>query len=115
MCFGSRTLDSHHFAGASRATKQAAAVRTGGANHREGDVHEFCVYTVAAVSVLARELVGALRGVEVGAEDKQALREMLVRLKLKEACAIVAAAPGPFAVLLVALVGYHVVHARLPR
>ena len=30
---------------------------------------------------------------------------MLVRLKLEEACAVVAAAPGPFAVLLVPLVG----------
>ena len=57
--------------------------------------------------VLVREL-GALRGVEVGAEYQQALREVLVRLKLKEASAVVAAAPSPFAVLLVALVGDHV-------
>ena len=34
--------------------------------------------------------------------------KVLVRLTLKETCAIVAAAPGPFAVLLVELVGYHV-------
>ena len=33
---------------------------------------------------------------------------MLVRLKLKEACAVVAATPGPFALLLVVLVGDHV-------
>ena len=52
-----------------------------------------------------RELLGALRVVEVGAEDEQALREVLVGLKLEEACAVVAAAPGPFAVLLVPLVG----------
>ena len=60
---------------------------------------------VAAVAVLVRELVGALRWVEVGAEDEQALCEVLVRLKLQEACAVVAAAPGPCAVLLVPLVG----------
>ena len=52
-----------------------------------------------------RELVGALRWVEVGAEDEQALREVLIRLNLEEACAVVAAAPGPCAVLLVPLVG----------
>ena len=34
--------------------------------------------------------------------------KVLVRLTLKETCAIVAAAPGPFAVLLIELVGYHV-------
>ena len=49
--------------------------------------------------------MGALRWVEVGAEDEQALREVLVRLQLEEAGAVVAAAPGPFAVLLVPLVG----------
>ena len=47
---------------------------------------------VGAVAVLVRELVGALRCVEVGAEYEQALREVLVRLKLEEACAVVAAA-----------------------
>ena len=65
-------------------------------------------YAVAAVSVLVRELMGALSGVEVGADDQQTLGEVLVRQKLKEACAVVAAAPGSFAVLLVALVCDHV-------
>ena len=45
-----------------------------------------------------RELVGELRGVQVGAEEQQALREVFVRLKLKEA----------WALLLVALVSDHV-------
>ena len=80
----------------------------GWANHREGEVHEFRDYAVAAVSVLVRELVGALLRVQVGSEDQQTVREVLVRLKIKEACAVVAAALGPFAVLLVALVGDHV-------
>ena len=71
----------------------------------EGEVHEFRDDAVGAVAVLVRELVGALRWVEVGAEDEQALREVLVRLKLEEACAVVDAAPGPCAVLLVPLVG----------
>jgi len=52
-----------------------------------------------------RELVGTLRWVEVGAAEEQALREVLVCLKLEEACAVVVAAPGPCAVLLVPLVG----------
>ena len=55
----------------------------------------------------------ALRWVEMGAEDQQALRKVLVRLKLKEACAIVVAAPGPFAVLLGALVGQGAVQLRV--
>ena len=36
-----------------------------GANHREGEVHEFRDDTVAAVSVLVRVLMKASRGVEV--------------------------------------------------
>ena len=72
------------------AFQHVAAVCAGVANHRDGEVHEFRNYTVAAVCVLGSELVGALRGVKVGAEDQQALREVLVRLKLKEACAVVA-------------------------
>ena len=90
------------------AFEQVTAVRAGGTKHRKGEVHELRDYAVAAVSVLVRELMGALRGVEVGADDQQTLGEVLVRQKLKEACAVVAAAPGSFAVLLVALVCDHV-------
>ena len=50
-----------------------------------------------------REL--ALREVQVGAKDQQALPEVLVRLRLNEASAVVAPAQGPFAVLLEELVG----------
>ena len=100
------------FAGASRATKPCAfsdqRSRKSQRFAQERRTIEFRYYAVAAVALLVRELVGALRGVEVGAEYKQALREILVSLKLKEACAVAAAAPGPFAVMLVALVGDHV-------
>ena len=72
--------------------QKITAFRPGGANRREGEVHEFRDYAVAAVSVLVRELVGALRVVQVGAEDQQTVRKVLVRLKLNEACAVVAAA-----------------------
>ena len=56
--------------------------------------------------------MGALRGVEVGADDQQALREVLGRLKLKEACAVVADARGPFAVLQEGLLCDHVGEVR---
>jgi len=92
--------------------QQITAFRPGGANRREGEVHEFRDYADARVATLVREIVGALRGVEMGAEDQQALRKVPVRLKIKEACAVAAAAPGPFAVLLVALVGNHVGEVR---
>ena len=47
------------------AFQKIAAVRAGVANHLEVEVHEFCDYAVAAISVLVRELVGALRVVPV--------------------------------------------------
>ena len=47
------------------AFQQVTAVRAGWANRRESHVYEFRDYAVAAVYVLVRELVGALRGLGV--------------------------------------------------
>ena len=54
----------------------------------------------------------ALRGFEACADDQQALLIVLVSLELENACAVVAAAPYTFAVLLVAFVGDHVGKVR---
>ena len=94
------------------ALQQLAAVSAGEANHLESEVHEFRDYAVAKVAILVRELVGALQVVVVGAEDQQALREVLVHLDLEEVCAVVSAPSCSFDLLLEALVRNHADEVR---